>query len=197
MLSARHDFWKGFWGALPFCFVVGPYGMVFGVLAAESGLNIFTSIAFSLAVIAGAAQFTALSLMHDQAPTIVVIIVGLTVNLRMALYSATLAPHLGKASFWTRALVAYSILDHSFALSDAKYQNNPEMTLSQNWPSTLEQQDWWGPYGSLELVLAHGWARACLTGWRLILPCRLPLSRWWRLPYVQYHRLRRPSLLQS
>ena len=131
MLSARHDFWKGFWGALPFCFVVGPYGMVFGVLAAESGLNIFTSIAFSLAVIAGAAQFTALSLMHDQAPTIVVIIVGLTVNLRMALYSATLATHLGKAPFWTRALVAYSILDHSFALSDAKYQNNPEMTLSQ------------------------------------------------------------------
>jgi predicted branched-subunit amino acid permease len=125
MLSARHDFWKGFWGALPFCFVVGPYGMVFGVLAAESGLNIFTSIAFSLAVIAGAAQFTALSLMHDQAPTIVVIIVGLTVNLRMALYSATLATHLGKAPFWTRALVAYSIFDHSFALSDAKYQNNP------------------------------------------------------------------------
>ena len=97
MLSARHDFWKGFWGALPFCFVVGPYGMVFGVLAAESGLNIFTSIAFSLAVIAGAAQFTALSLMHDQAPTIVVIIVGLTVNLRMALYFRNLSYTLGQS----------------------------------------------------------------------------------------------------
>jgi predicted branched-subunit amino acid permease len=101
--------------------------MVFGVLAAESGLDIFTFLAFSLAVIAGAAQFTALSLMHDQAPTIV----GLAVNLRMALYSATLAIHLVKAPFWTRALIAYSILDHSFALSYAKYQNNPEMTLSQ------------------------------------------------------------------
>ena len=131
MRSARHDFWKGFWRALPFSFVVGPYGMVFGVLAAGSGLDIFTSLAFSLAIIAGAAQFTALSLMHDQAPTIMVIIVGLAVNLRMALYSESLAIHLGKVPFWTRALIAYSILDHSFALSDAKYQNNPEMTLSQ------------------------------------------------------------------
>ena len=131
MQSARHDFWKGFWGALPFCFIVGPYGMVFGVLAAESGLDVLTAIAFSVAVIAGAAQFTALSLMQDQAPTVIIIIVGLAVNLRMALYSATLAPHLGAAPFWTRALVAYSTLDHSFALADAKYQADPAMTLSQ------------------------------------------------------------------
>ena len=69
--------------------------------------------------------------MLGQVPIIVVIIVGLTVNLRMALYSATLATHLGAATFWIRALVAYSILDHSFALADTKYQENLEMTLSQ------------------------------------------------------------------
>ena len=84
MHSSRHDFWAGLWGALPFCVVVGPYGMVFGVLAAESGLDIFTAVAFSMAVIAGAAQFTALSLLQDQAPVLIVIIVGLAVNLRMA-----------------------------------------------------------------------------------------------------------------
>ena len=131
MQSARQDFWKGFWGALPFCFVVGPYGMVFGVLAYESGLDVLTAIAFSFAVIAGAAQFTALSLMQDQAPTVIIIVVGLAVNLRMALYSATLAPYLGAAPFWVRALVAYSTLDHSFALADAKYRSDPSMTLPQ------------------------------------------------------------------
>ena len=125
MQSSRHDFWAGLWGALPFCIVVAPYGMVFGVLAAESGLDIFTAVAFSMAVIAGAAQFTALSLMQDQAPVFIVIIVGLAVNLRMALYSATLATHLGAAPFWTRAFVAYAILDHSFALADQKFQNEP------------------------------------------------------------------------
>ena len=131
MQSSRHDFWAGLWGALPFCVVVAPYGIVFGVLAAESGLDILTATAFSMAVIAGAAQFTALSLMQDQAPVLIVIIVGLAVNLRMALYSATLATHLGAAPFWTRAFVAYAILDHSFALADQKFQNEPDMSLSR------------------------------------------------------------------
>ena len=105
--------------------------MVFGVSAYESGLDVLTAIAFSFAVIAGAAQFKALSLMQDQAPTVIIIIVGLAVNLRMALYSATLAPYLGAAPFWVRALVAYSTLDHSFALADAKYRSDPSMTLPQ------------------------------------------------------------------
>ena len=131
MQSSRHDFWAGLWGALPFCVVVAPYGIVFGVLAVESGLDILTATAFSMAVIAGAAQFTALSLMQDQAPVLIVIIVGLAVNLRMALYSATLATHLGAAPFWTRAFVAYAILDHSFALADQQFQKEPDMSLSR------------------------------------------------------------------
>jgi len=85
-----------FWAALPFCFVVGPYGMVFGVLSAEPGLDMLTAVAFSLAVIGGAAQFTALSLMQGQGPTLIIIILSLTVNLRMALYSAALAQRLGR-----------------------------------------------------------------------------------------------------
>ena len=86
-------------GCFAFCFVVGPYGMVFGVLAAEPGLDMLTAVAFSLAVIGGAAQFTALSLMQGQGPTLIIIILSLTVNLRMALYSATLTQHLGAATF--------------------------------------------------------------------------------------------------
>jgi len=71
---------EGLLGDFAICFVVGPYDMVFGVLAAEAGLDVYISVAFSLAVIAGAAQFTALSLMLDQVLTVVVIIVGLTKN---------------------------------------------------------------------------------------------------------------------
>ena len=73
--------------------------MVFGVLAAEPGLDMLTAVAFSLAVIGGAAQFTALSLTQGQGPTLIIIILSLTVNLRMALYSATLTQHLGAATF--------------------------------------------------------------------------------------------------
>lgn len=130
MQSASSVFWKGFWLAAPFCIVVAPFGIVFGVLSGEAGLSVLETFAFSLAVLAGAAQFTALSLMQDQAPTIVIIATALAVNLRMALYSASLAIHLKEAPIWQRALVAYSILDPSFALSDQQYGEDPAMPIA-------------------------------------------------------------------
>jgi predicted branched-subunit amino acid permease len=82
-------------------------------------------------VIAGAAQFTALQLMSENAPTLVVIASALAVNLRMAMYSASLTPHLGALPFWRRAFVAYTLVDQSYALSTLEYEKNPEMTLAQ------------------------------------------------------------------
>ena len=70
--------------------------------------------------------------MQGQVPTVIIIILSLTINLHMASYSGTLAQHLGAASFWARALVTYSTLDHSSALKDAKYQVDPPMLLLKN-----------------------------------------------------------------
>ena len=91
-------------GALPFHFVVFPYGMVFGSLGAASELDVLTAVVFSFAIIVGAAQFMALLLMQDQEPTVIIIIVSLTVNLCMALYSATSAQYICAAPFWSIAL---------------------------------------------------------------------------------------------
>ena len=95
--------------------------MVFGSLGAASELDVLTAVVFSFAIIVGAAQFIALLLMQDQEPTVIIIIVSLTVNLCMALYSATSAQYICAAPFWAIALVAYSTLDRIFALADAKY----------------------------------------------------------------------------
>ncbi len=74
--------------------MVAPFGLLFGVVATEAGLNLVETLTLTVLVIAGAAQFTALALLEDQAPTIIVIIASLAVNLRMAMYSAALFPHL-------------------------------------------------------------------------------------------------------
>lgn len=127
----RSTFWRGFRDGLPFVLVVGPFGMLFGVVATEAGLPLEQVMSFSIVVIAGAAQFTALQLMADNAPTIVVIASALAVNLRMAMYSASMTPHLGGLPAWRRALVAYSLVDQSYALSVMEYEKRPEMTLAQ------------------------------------------------------------------
>lgn len=127
----KSSFWRGFRDGLPFLLVIVPFGMLFGVVATEAGLPLTQVMSFSIVVIAGAAQFTALQLMEENAPTIVVIGSALAVNLRMAMYSASMTPHLGHLPLWRRALVAYSLVDQSYALSIMQYEKRPEMTLAQ------------------------------------------------------------------
>ena len=98
---------QGLTGGLPFMFVVVPFGLLFGVVAMDAGLTLTQTMGMTMLVIAGAAQFTALQMMVDNAGLWLIIAAALAVNLRMAMYSAALVPHLGKAPLWQRALIAY------------------------------------------------------------------------------------------
>ena len=135
-ISARQPpqqgtFWRGVGTGLPFVLVIAPFGMLFGVVATEAGLSLAETMAMTVLVIAGAAQFTAVALMEEQAPSLIVIATALAVNLRMALYSASMAQHLGTISLWKRALVAYLLVDQSYAASIARYEETPALTPAQ------------------------------------------------------------------
>ena len=127
--SRRNAFLSGLADGGPFIIMVGPFGAVFGVIATATGLDVVQAMAFSIVVIAGASQLAALQLMSENAPTLIVIATGIAVNLRMAMYSASLAPHLGAAPLWQRALVAYSMVDQAYATSIAEYEQRPQRAL--------------------------------------------------------------------
>lgn len=129
--TTKSIFWQGTRDAAPFSLVVGPFALLFGVVATEAGLNILETLTFSVAVIAGAAQFTALQLMMDETPTLIVLASALAVNLRMAMYSASIAPYLGPASLGRRALAAYFLVDQSYACSILRFERNPHWTVGQ------------------------------------------------------------------
>ncbi len=124
----RRAFLQGLRDCLPFILVILPFGMVFGFVATEAGLDLLAVVGFSVLVIAGAAQLAAIQLMVESAPVLVVLATGLAVNLRMAMYSASLAPHLGGVPLWQRALVAYAMVDQAYAASFVKYEQTPDMT---------------------------------------------------------------------
>ncbi len=121
-------FRAGFLAGLPFLLIGVPFAILFGVVATEAGLSISETIGFSLLVIAGASQFTAIQLMTENTPVLIVLVAALAVNLRMAMYSASLQPHLGSASFQQRALAAYINVDASYALGIQKFEDVP------HWP---------------------------------------------------------------
>ncbi len=129
--TSKSYFWKGFRDGTPFIFVAIPFGTLFGVFAAEAGLDIVQVVAFSATVFAGAAQFTALQLLQENAPTAIVLVSALAVNLRVAMYSASLTPFLGAAPMWQRACAAYLTVDQSYACSIVQFEKEPKMTVPQ------------------------------------------------------------------
>ncbi len=127
--SSKTPFWLGFRDAAPFVLVVAPFAMVFGVIATEAGLSIAETMVFTISVFAGAAQLTSLQLLQENAPAVIALVSGLAVNLRMAMYSASLTPHLGAAPLWKRALISYLTVDQSYALSVAKFDERTDWDL--------------------------------------------------------------------
>lgn len=129
--DTRKAFLDGYLASLPFALVVVPFSMLFGVVATEAGLNVAETMAMSALVIAGASQFAAVGLLADNAPVLVVLATSLAVNLRMAMYSASIAPHLGAAPLWQRALAAYVLVDQSYGVALKRYGEDPALTPPQ------------------------------------------------------------------
>ncbi len=127
--TTKSSYWRGVRDGAPFMLVVGPFGALFGVVATEAGLPLAQVMAMAVLVIAGAAQFAALQLMLEDAALWLVVAGSLVVNLRMAMYSAALVPHLGAAPLWQRALVGYFNFDQNYAMSVALYEVEPDMPL--------------------------------------------------------------------
>ncbi len=129
--TSNSYYWKGFRDGSPFVFVAIPFGTLFGVLATEAGLDIYQTMTFTATVFAGAAQFAALQLLQENTPTMIVLASALAVNLRMAMYSAAMTPHLGGAPMWQRAFAAYFVVDQSYACCTVRFEQEPDLTIQQ------------------------------------------------------------------
>ncbi|WP_456391048.1 AzlC family ABC transporter permease [Profundibacter sp.] len=128
MTTTKRALMLGIRDSLPFIVVVVPFAILFGVVASETGLSAAQTIVFSFAVIAGAAQFAAVQLIAENAPVLIVVATALAVNLRMAMYSASIAPYLRGVPLWKRAAMSYLLVDQSYAIGLAKFESTPDMT---------------------------------------------------------------------
>ncbi|MGB3246442.1 MAG: AzlC family ABC transporter permease [Sulfitobacter sp.] len=129
--TPKSAFIKGLKDGAPFVVVIIPFATLFGLIATEAGLSVLEALTFSVVVIAGAAQFTALQLLQENAPTFVVLLSALAVNLRMAMYSASLTPWIGAAPLWQRAFAAYLTVDQSYLVAVSQFERAPEMSVPQ------------------------------------------------------------------
>ena len=115
--------------SLPLVLASVPFGILYGALAQASGLSLFTSMAMSLVVFAGSAQFVAVSLLLSATPILVIVLATFFINLRHLMYSAHLTEHIRHLPAPLRALLAFWLTDETFATVANKINSNFEPKL--------------------------------------------------------------------
>lgn len=114
-LTPLRAFMLGVRALLPMLLGVIPFGVIYGVVALESGIPPLAAFLMSSLVFAGSAQFLLAQLIGVGAPALLAVgAVGL-INLRHALYSASVAPILHALPRRWKLLLAYLLTDEAYA----------------------------------------------------------------------------------
>ncbi len=116
------DLRRGVRDVAPLVLGVAPFGLVAGIAAIEVGLSPAQAVGMSVVVFAGASQLAALELLGVDAPLAVVVVTAVVINLRMVMYSASIAPYFREFAPRWKAPLAYVLTDQAYALSIARFR---------------------------------------------------------------------------
>jgi 4-azaleucine resistance transporter AzlC len=120
--TPRAEFLSGVIAELPLMIGVIPFGMIYGILAISAGLHPSAAQAMSFIIFAGSSQFVSAQMYGLGVPPIVNIFTIGVVNLRHALYSASIAPYLQKLPARWKLILAYLLTDEAYAVTILHYQ---------------------------------------------------------------------------
>ncbi|MEZ5167584.1 MAG: AzlC family ABC transporter permease [Acidimicrobiales bacterium] len=126
----------------PLSLIAGPFGLVYGATAADHGIAAPTAIAASFIILAGAAQIALVDLIREGASWYLAVGTALVINLRFALYSASLAPAFREFPARWRFPLAHLLTDQNAVTSLSQYQHEPDPTY-RRW-FTLGAGIWFG-----------------------------------------------------
>jgi predicted branched-subunit amino acid permease len=100
---------------------VVPFGLVAGATPADGELGIAVAAGFSSIVFAGASQLAAMDVLMNGGTVLVAVLAAWTINLRMVLYSASLAPFLTRDRLRWRLVASYLLVDQVYAVAVTRW----------------------------------------------------------------------------
>ena len=112
---------------IPMLVGASPFGLIFGTLAIASGLPVWLTLGLSALVFAGSSQFVAVSLIGSGAALPVIWLTTFVVNLRHALYSATLLPYARALPARWRWALAFWLTDETFAVVENQLRHRTSL----------------------------------------------------------------------
>jgi len=130
--TRKQEFWSGVRDEAPILLGVVPFGLLFGALAISAHLSTWAAQAMSSIIFAGSAQFIAAQLVGTGTSGLVILMVVFVVNLRHALYSASVAPHLRHLGKGWKLLLAYLLTDEAYAVTITHYNREGD-SPTRHW----------------------------------------------------------------
>jgi 4-azaleucine resistance transporter AzlC len=138
---------------VPVLFALLPFGLAFGATAASSGFSPVEALGMSVIVAAGAAQLAMVQLVSAGASVAVVVLTVLVINLRLMLYSASLAPHFRRLPLWWKSLLSYHLTDQAYAATITRFDEGEIKEPDKRWY-----------YLGTGLAIWTTWQAATMTG---------------------------------
>src|SRR5215213_2123359 len=118
---------------VPVLLALIPFGVAFGATAIDNGLSTIEALGMSVFVFAGAAQLAAIPLLSAGASVAVVILTVLIINLRLTLYSASMAPHFGRLPAGWKGLLSYLLTDQAYAATITRFDDGETREPDKHW----------------------------------------------------------------
>jgi 4-azaleucine resistance transporter AzlC len=100
-----------------------PFGLVAGAAPAAAGFGVLAAVGMSAFVFAGASQLALTDVLAGGGSALVAAMAAWTINLRMLLYSASLAPYLAHEPLGRRLTAAFLTVDQNYALAISHWSN--------------------------------------------------------------------------
>ncbi len=166
---ARRAFTEGVRALVPILVGVVPFGLIFGVTAAELPVDNLLGWASSLIIFAGASQLAAVDLLASDAAPVVVILTVLVINARHVMYSASIEPHFRDLRMRDKIILPYLMTDQAYAMSILRFEDRALSATYRRWY-----------YLGAGLALWTTWQLSTTTG--LLVGDVIPSS--WRLDFA-------------
>lgn len=129
---ALREFWAGARMMIPLNIGAAPFGLIFGALAVTVGMSPLGAVGMSALVFAGSSQFIGVNLVAGGAALPVIWLTTFVVNLRHALYSATLAPYVKHLPRRWLVVLGFLLTDEAFFTVIQRYQQ-PDDAAHKHW----------------------------------------------------------------
>ena len=122
-------FKQGVLQELPLQLGVFPFGIIYGVMAIESGLTFLQALLMSSIIFGGASQIAFVQLLSNSTPYGVIVTTVGAINSRHLLYSISMVEYLNNLSLSWRVTLAYLLTDEAYAVSIRKFINNSDNSI--------------------------------------------------------------------